>query len=391
MLEIIKKILLLFFSLLITVLILEVSVRFFIPHPQMYSFPQYMYKKHPSRDYGLTPNFNGVYRSNEFYTRININADGLRDKNYRDKPDNVFRILSLGDSFAMGHGVENKNSYAKLLEKYLNKNLSNKNIVFEVVNAGVDGYSPDMEFLLMKEIWDKYVPDLVMLGLFPTNDFGSDLGKRTVWNGHLVRANKDFESQIKHDNQSEELFLRIKLFLASNSHLYNFITYRIKNSSLGSSFLRYMGLSKDVIKGDKKLNSMKLQKKETFINIMNNYNEISLLKDYPQNNWLKNILIEMKSYIQKRNSQFIIVINPDKSAVHSASFSRDHIDKNKRIANIGRNLNIPVIDPSPFFMKASIKGEELFFLHDLHTNEKGHKLIAQQLFKFLENNDVLKK
>ena len=198
-------------SIIVTTVVIEVAVRIWIPHPA-YGFPRYMFRIHSSRDYELTPNFRGTFRTDEFNTLIITNEHGLRDKDYPKKRVGVYRILVIGDSFTMGHGCDIEDTFPKLLEGQLNQWLDESPSAFEVINAGVGGYSPDMEFDLLKEKMEIYEPDLVVMGFFVGNDFSSALGKRTVWNGYLVNKNSrlSYEEQILGASEFENVFFALR-------------------------------------------------------------------------------------------------------------------------------------------------------------------------------------
>jgi len=79
---------------------------------------------------------------------LKVNSKGLRDYEYDyHKPDNTYRILILGDSFAFGHGVELDETFPKILEKKLNKRAND--IKYRVINAGVPSYATadELDFL----------------------------------------------------------------------------------------------------------------------------------------------------------------------------------------------------------------------------------------------------
>lgn len=69
-----------------------------------------------------------------------INSKGMRDNEFSiEKPKEVFRIICLGDSVTFGWPNKSEKAYAYRLEALLNERIKNCN--FEVINAGVPGYS----------------------------------------------------------------------------------------------------------------------------------------------------------------------------------------------------------------------------------------------------------
>lgn len=114
--------------------------------------------------------------------RYTINKDTLNERfDYTiKKKKNVFRIITLGDSFTFGEYVDTKNNYPELLEDKLNAQCSNT--TFEVINLGVRGY--DIQYMVERYRLRgvKYNPELVivLLGNFQLFRMKEDL---------IVRAN----------------------------------------------------------------------------------------------------------------------------------------------------------------------------------------------------------
>ncbi len=94
----------------------------------------------------------------------NHNKDGLNDRfDYSiNQENNIFRIITLGDSFTYGQYVPTEKNWTELLEDELNERLSNSEIKFEVINLGMPGY--DIPYIVerYKTHGNKYQPDLVI-------------------------------------------------------------------------------------------------------------------------------------------------------------------------------------------------------------------------------------
>ena len=88
--------------------------------------PRYMFMADDELGIRLRPGFEGTHRDTEFRVPVTINAMGVRDDEVGPKTDDVFRILSLGDSFAFGYGVESKDCYANVLEQLLNEHTDDR-------------------------------------------------------------------------------------------------------------------------------------------------------------------------------------------------------------------------------------------------------------------------
>src|SRR6266850_92335 len=80
--------------------------------------------------------------------RIEINSVGLRDRERQVARDpGVLRIAVFGDSMTEGVQVNLDQTFCQLLEERLSRRLGRP---IEVLNFGVNGYSPLQEYLLYK-------------------------------------------------------------------------------------------------------------------------------------------------------------------------------------------------------------------------------------------------
>ncbi|MDI6826368.1 MAG: hypothetical protein QMD36_04220 [Candidatus Aenigmarchaeota archaeon] len=135
----------------------------------------------------MIPNHEGIYDGGLICipsTKIKINSNGLRDYEYSiKKPNNTFRIIVLGDSHAMGMGVELNETYPRVLERMLNPNHRK----YEVLNFGVHGYNLIQKIELLKIKGLTYEPDMI---LFQYS--GDDTIDRNVLDNLTVKSFNDF-------------------------------------------------------------------------------------------------------------------------------------------------------------------------------------------------------
>lgn len=98
---------------------------------------------------------------------ISINSLGFRDRERSlEKKPGTFRIMVLGDSMTEAAQVNPDQNFCYLLEKQWNA----QGRPVEVLNCGVNGYSPTQELLLLRREGPRYRPDFIVLGLFLDND-----------------------------------------------------------------------------------------------------------------------------------------------------------------------------------------------------------------------------
>ena len=94
----------------------------------------------------LRPNLDARWNGTSFRT----NALGFRGPAIsQEKPPGTFRVVVLGSSNTMGHGVDDEQTYARLLERWLADRVGPGRRV-EVVNMAVSGDSPTQQLLRLQ-------------------------------------------------------------------------------------------------------------------------------------------------------------------------------------------------------------------------------------------------
>jgi hypothetical protein len=109
-----------------------------------------------------TPNIRFPAGRSEFSYVKKTNGEGLADSlDYApEKPDSIYRIIALGDSFTEGVGAPQDSAWPQLLRGMLRETYP-KGV--EVINAGVSGSDPVYAFALLRERLAKYRPDQVVM------------------------------------------------------------------------------------------------------------------------------------------------------------------------------------------------------------------------------------
>ena len=118
----------------------------------------------------LRPGVEGLF-SSEGRAQIKVNADGLRDREHaREKPEGVYRIAILGDSYSEAMQVPLSRTYwAQLPQRLASCGFAGGGRV-EVLNFGVSGYGTAQQYLMLESVALAYRPDLVLLQFTNGND-----------------------------------------------------------------------------------------------------------------------------------------------------------------------------------------------------------------------------
>lgn len=123
-------------------------------------------KKHPSLHHVLTPNCAGVVETKDYKFDFATNSHGLKDDDIAlKKPEGVYRVMILGDSYVEGWGAGQEEGIVEVAESILNTEGGK----VEVINAGVSSYSPILELEYLRTRGLSFEPDLVIVMVDPND------------------------------------------------------------------------------------------------------------------------------------------------------------------------------------------------------------------------------
>jgi hypothetical protein len=135
-----------------------------------------VYQPHPQARYAARPNSQQQFgKDDQPRTLVRFNAQAIRDREFAPKLPGARRIVVIGDSFTVGNGVQQEETYAKRLEKMLAERHGNGK--FEVVNLGCIGYGPYQELCILKDRGMAFEPDMVVQQVYLGNDISDELGR----------------------------------------------------------------------------------------------------------------------------------------------------------------------------------------------------------------------
>ncbi len=115
-----------------------------------------------------------------------VNTDGLRDRPHPlEKPPRTFRLVFLGDSVTMGHGVAATQTYPRILQERLER----EGWRVEVFNVALQGWSTRQQRLAFERLARRYQPDLVVLAvcLNDVPELQNNLSRPAGWLAWLHR------------------------------------------------------------------------------------------------------------------------------------------------------------------------------------------------------------
>jgi lysophospholipase L1-like esterase len=129
-----------------------------------------LYRPDPQLGWILRPGATGWYTS-EGHGLVQVNSAGMRDREHQlTKPDSVYRIAVLGDSYTEAKHVPVDSTYWWLLPDQLKRCGFGAGEHIETLNFSATGYGTAQELILLRVLAERYQPDLVLLQINGGND-----------------------------------------------------------------------------------------------------------------------------------------------------------------------------------------------------------------------------
>ena len=259
---------------------------------------------------------------------IQINAHGFRGREILlQKASHFIRVLCLGDSSTFGMRVSTAETNPALLEEKLNHEFNYSGFRFEVINAGVTGYTSAQALNLYKYKGISFRPDIVTFQL-------------------------GFNDPIQRFYLDDKTIMQSRLSIAPLS-LYNCL---IKSSA-------YRLLRKGVYTLFGKNNE------RSVINVPR-----VALNDFENN------ILELYRLCQKNHSLLVLIPPP---------FRKEHIKDYDRIKkffkyrdvleNLARTYNVPLVT-IPEMTDAAKSPTSMFFCDSSHPSPLGHQKIMEKIY-----------
>jgi len=185
------KLFVLVISVAISLLAGEVFLRFYFDRYQDYDIEMWRYAVKLKQSVDDNRSHIHIPGSKETLmgVLVIINSKGLRDKEYSyEKPEDVYRILVVGDSLTLGWGVNGEETFSKILEDRLNdqNNISQKYKKIEVINSGIGNYNTRQELVFLENEGLRYSPDEVILAYFINDAENIQKEINNFWTRRLI-------------------------------------------------------------------------------------------------------------------------------------------------------------------------------------------------------------
>jgi lysophospholipase L1-like esterase len=345
MIEMVKKLALLGFSICFMLLLGELLIRYLIPawpFATAYYAPDYL----TARDKPLRWRFSASDGRNSL---------GLRNREVGLKQTGTSRILFLGDSLIWSGETSSGELYTEVLERRLNaRSLKNPNS-FEVINAGIPGYTTYQEFEFLKIYGLDMEPDLVILG-FVFND---------VYYKYLHRPT------------SQQLLGR-----EPAAHLFHFNPDAFPGLLFARSHLAHQVVNTGEVIWKRILGRpvFPFERRGDFY---------LAWKDYGWGH-ARALIGKMRTLLREKGVSLVVLVFPVSDQVNERYRKLDEayvLYPQRKIREICDDYGIPMLDLTEVFYR---EGGITLFRDYLHLNAKGNDVVANELEKYLMDKLDLK-
>ena len=366
--ETVAKIWIVVISVSITYFLADIVAGYFLIKPLSPELVPDQYRHHK-----LVPNTNSKFEQRDFSYIQRVNNAGLRGRDIQVKksPDR-YRILMLGDSFTMGKGVEDDQTFSVLLEDALNQRSGTCNAKkIEVLNGGVDSYAPILSFIQLTRDLEPLEPDMVVLNLDV-----SDLVQETVYRKQAVFGSdggiigvpggiRKMQLNEKVRVWTERNLYLTRLVLFHTNKLFDYKEFTVRDMVTRANF----EVAKHTIAEDID------QREEQWRNIFNSIRKI-------------------KRYCDDKSIKFLLTVYPWGHQVNEREWvpgrynfiPRDATVSDKSVQTIqefATDNNIQLLNLFTLFRSYNGK-QPLYFKYDNHWTPEGHKVVANGFMQYLD-------
>ena len=360
----------------------------------------------PALGWVLEADANYVYQMPEAVVHVSYNSQGWHDVEHEvKKPDGVFRILILGDSFMEAYSVELEDAFPRRVEALARSAGSNT----EVINAGVAGYGTLQEYLMFEENGQLYAPDLVLLGFLVANDLMNNSAEIESLLGP-GRAQRDARPFLNPDEPAawmiipgdfdgaQRRYVQQREFLANQRAK---LTERVIALRMLHETIRKIAKAEENPESGSSVEQRTIEAEELALLGVNYCGEpVEYTRAWDTT---ERILSRLKSDVEALGAQLVVFTVPGLEEVSLESYEAvngriafpeklciEEAPGHQRLSQILTELDIEMIPLLPEFRRVMREdGALLYRLSDQHWNPDGHALAADLVVTELIKRDLL--
>ena len=341
--------------------------------PQNVDSRMNIFESDPIIGFTYKPGAKTFEKGREYNALYQINSMGLRDREYGPKEAGIFRVLLVGDSFTVSHGLLIEDSLSRQLERALQSVVDSDGmpVKIEVVNAAHGGYSPYNYWKAYHRWKPVFYPDVVIVGLSPDDyDCRNEDSQYLIEDGATLAVFKKGHTPKKGGGSS---IRKLRKWLSWNSEFYVLMRNFLYYNDLVGRVSMWM-----IAKGEE---------------------QSSQLQQYvmPQPESMSKAWAKTFSYLQKLRKEtaadgvtLIVIPLPLKLEIDSEQYRQalvasgltpQQVDLGqplRMISAFGKENKIPVLDPRPAIRKRHAE-VPCYFVYDGHWNAEGIRVATASL------------
>ncbi|MGE0759292.1 MAG: SGNH/GDSL hydrolase family protein [Pirellulaceae bacterium] len=326
------------------------------------------------RHHRLMPNSNVQFTQRDFSYVQRVNNLGMRgeDRPAEKSPDTI-RIVTLGDSFTMGKGVEDEETFSVGVERILNERLAvcSSRLTAEVLNGGVDSYAPILSYIQLKRDIAPLKPDLVIHNL-DVSDLVQEAAYRKIATyapgGELIgvpqRETRNLSLTDRSRNWVEKHLLLTRLLLYYVNRAFGYKELTVRDVVTQANF----EVAAHTLHGDS------VDRSQQWVDLFDSLGKISELSkrigaDYVLTTYPWGHQVNDREWIPGRYT-----FMPEGAIASDSSV--------ERVATFARASGIRYLDLQPAF-RAYAGEAPLYFRYDNHMTVRGQALMAREIADFI--------
>jgi len=361
-------------ALLVALLAAEAALRLLAPQPLsgFRRMPWFV----PDEELGFVLAPGSTWHVGSIDMTVRINDHGMRDEEpVLPKPDDVYRVLGLGDSVAFG-AVAPQHNYQELAVAALGTVDGRRT---ELVNAGIPGHGTVQALGWLRRHVEPFEPDAVLLSFTVGNDVSDNAHWRShrVVDGHLATRPDQPDGLVEGPYEDG--------WSALDSHLVRLWRARAGRRAAGERLERMRA-------------TFDAQVPDALQWITRFY--VTPPLEAFATGWevTERALEEMRDLCRARGIPLLVVLVPHATQVDEtlrarilaadpgrARYRVDPDEPQRRLLALGERLGVPMLDLLPVF--AAHADEDLFLPMDhTHPNVRGNALMAEALTPFLREH-----
>jgi lysophospholipase L1-like esterase len=308
----------------------------------------------------LRPNARIQFTTDEFTAEVAINEQGVRDdRPIGPKPPGERRIVVLGDSLVLSVQVSFEDTFCQRLERRLN---AAGGVRWRVINAGVQGYGPVQEWLLFDKVVAAFEPDVVLVMPFVANDaIDAADAVASLEAGHAVTATAPATQQVRR-------IVRASVVLQSVRARWDQLRSKVSMGTPERPLASYLTDPPPIVAQGLAVSRQAIAKIDERARGIGAQTAIAL----------------MPARFQTNDPDYGRLVE----IVRQAGGELDRDSASRRFAAALAPLELPMTDVQTV-LAAQPDREGLFFLQTVHLTPRGHQVVADALFDFLDKSGLI--